>query len=90
MNATLDEWQIFLLRRLRHADWVEPGDLHDFATLMGDDLDGLPEHWLDETYQALEAFELLDPRSGKTFAGYKGRLSPRARWLLDDLDDDAA
>jgi hypothetical protein len=90
MNATLDEWQIFLLRRLRHADCFKPGELHDFATLMGDDLNGLPDQWLDETYRAFRAFELLDPMSGKTFAGYNGRLSPRARWLLDDLDDDAA
>jgi hypothetical protein len=90
MYATLDEWQIFLLRRLRHADYAKPAELHDFATLMGEDLRRLPDRWLDETFHAFQAFELIDPMSGKTFAGYHGRLAPRARWLLDDLDDDAA
>ena len=90
MNATLDEWQIVLLRRLRHADHLSPSEPHDFATLMGDDLEGLPDHWLEETYQTYDVLGLLDKASATTFGAYHGRLSPQARWFLDDLEDDAA
>jgi hypothetical protein len=90
MSATLDEWQIALLRRVRHADHLSPSELHDFSTLMGDDLQGLPDHWLEETYQTYEVLGLLDKASGTTFGAYQGRLSPQARWFLDDLEDDAA
>lgn len=90
MNATLDQWQIVFLRRLRHADHLNPSELHDFATLMGEDLDGLPDHWLAETYQTCEALGLLHNASSTTSGAYYGRLSPQARWFLDDLEDDAA
>lgn len=88
--TSLDEWQIVLLRRLRHADHFKPAELHDFAALMAKDLDALPERWLEETYEAYRELGLLHEAAGATFGAYYGRLSPRARWLLDDLDDDAA
>ena len=90
MYATLDEWQILLLWRLRHADYVKPSELHDFAGLMGQDLDRLPDRWLAATYDAFQALGLLHDASGAAADAYHGRLSPRARWLLDDLNDDAA
>ena len=89
MYATLDEWQIVLLWRLRHADYVKPSELHDFAALMGQDLDSLPSGWLAVTYDAYEALGLLHEAS-EAEGAYSGRLSPQARWLLDDLNDDAA
>jgi hypothetical protein len=90
MYATLDEWQILLLWRLRHADYVKPADVHDFAVLMGKDLDSLPHGWLAATYDAYQALGLLHDASGAASGACYGRLSPRARWLLDDLNDDAA
>jgi hypothetical protein len=90
MYATLDEWQILLLWRLRHADYVKPSELHDFAVLMGRDLDSLPDGWLSATYDAYQALGLLHDASEAAAGAYCGRLSPRARWLLDDLNDDAA
>jgi hypothetical protein len=90
MYATLDEWQILLLWRLRHADYVKPSDFHDFAALMGNDLDTLPQGWLDATYDAYRSLGLLHDASEAVAGSYHGRLSPQARWLLDDLNDDAA
>jgi hypothetical protein len=90
MYATLDEWQILLLWRLRHADYVKPSELHDFAALMGEDLDALPDGWLAATHVAYQELGLLHDTSGAAAGRYHGRLSPRARWLLDDMNDDAA
>jgi hypothetical protein len=90
MYATLDEWQILLLWRLRHADYVKPSELHDFAGLIGEDLARLPEGWLAATYDAYLELGLLHDTSEAAAGTYQGRLSPRARWLLDDLNDDAA
>jgi len=90
MYATLDEWQILLLWRLRHADHVRPSEVHDFASLMGKDLDPLPAGWLATTYDAYQALGLLHEVSKAAASTYCGRLSPRARWLLDDINDDAA
>ena len=89
-TTTLDDWQIVLLRRLRHADHFRPAELHDFAAVMGKDLERLPEEWLEQTYDAYQRLGLLHESAGASFRAYHGRLSPRARWLLDDLDDDAA
>jgi hypothetical protein len=86
MQASLDEYQVTLLRRLNDADHLAHSELHDFATLMGDDLAGLPDHWLDETYQDFQALGLLDRNSGQTFGGSHGRLSPQGRWFLEQLD----
>jgi hypothetical protein len=90
MYSTLDEWQILLLWRLRHADYVKPSELHDFAALMGKDLDSLPGSWLAGTYDTYQTLGLLHETSEAAAGAYSGRLSPRARWLLDDLNDDAA
>jgi hypothetical protein len=90
MHATLDEWQITLLWRLRQADYVKPFEFHDLATLMGKDLDTLPDDWLTATYQTYQERGLLHEASVATRGAYHGRLAPRARWLLDDLNDDAA
>jgi hypothetical protein len=90
MYASLDEWQIVLLWRLRHADYVKPAEFHDLAALMGKDLDALPGGWLAETYESYRTHGLLHEASEAQPDAFHGRLAPRARWLLDDLNDDAA
>lgn len=87
MKPRLDKNQVMLLRRLNDADHLNASELHDFATLMGDDLNDLPGHWLDETYDAFDALGLLHKASGQTFGASHARLSPRGRWFLQDLDE---
>jgi hypothetical protein len=90
MYTTLDDRQIVLLWRVRQADYVKPFEFHDFATLMGKDLETLPDDWLAETYERCIELGLLHEASRATNGAYRGRLAARARWLLDDLNDDAA
>jgi hypothetical protein len=88
MQATLDKHQVALLRRLNDADHLSTSDLHDFATLMGDDLKDLPDHWLSETFEAFETLGFLH-LSGRTSGAFHGRLSSQGRWFLERLDAEA-
>jgi hypothetical protein len=93
MHATLDETQIVLLRCLYAADHLLPGQLHDWRELLGRNLDDLPDHWLDETYEDLRALGFLHEHAGRAFGGaVHGGLSAQGRWFEEGLDaaDDPA
>lgn len=86
MQATLDEYQVVLLRRLYDADHLNQSELHDFETLMADQAEHLADHWYGETFEDFEALGLLDVRvSGKTFRNHFGRLSSHGRWFVESM-----
>src|SRR5687767_3857074 len=85
-TSNLSERQIELLKRMYDADKRDPGALHDFKELMGDDLPALPDGWTEETYEDLQALGLLHRASGQTFAGPFGRLSSHGRWFVESVE----
>jgi hypothetical protein len=87
MQATLDEFQVLLLRRLYDQCLLNPSLLPDFKDLMEDQASKLGRNWYHETYEDFLALGLLDPRaSGEAFGPTPfGRLSARGRWFVESL-----
>lgn len=87
MHATLDTFQVTLLRRLYDAGLRDLSALPDFKKLMEDQSSKLGENWYHEAYEDFVALDLLDPASGETFGPTPyGRLSARGRWFVESLD----
>jgi hypothetical protein len=63
VQATLDEFQILLLRRLCDACLRHASTAPDFKELTADQATGLGTSWYHETHEDLAALGLLDPRT---------------------------
>jgi hypothetical protein len=88
MHATLDLFQVSLLRRLYDACLRDQSAMPDFKELMEDQASKLGENWYHETYEDFVALDLLDPRtSGEAFGPTPyGRLSAHGRWFVESMD----
>jgi hypothetical protein len=89
MQATLDEFQVLLLRRLYDECLRNQSTAPDFRELMEDQESKLGGTWYGETYEDLMALGLLDPgASGEAFGPAPfGRLSAKGRWFVESLDE---
>lgn len=68
MQATLDDFQVLLLRRLYDECLRDESTAPDFRELMRDQASKLGGTWYGETYDDFTALGLLDPRaSGEDF-----------------------
>jgi hypothetical protein len=88
MQATLDKFQILLLRRLYDACLLDESAMPNFKELMDDQADKLGKNWYHETYEDFVALGLLDPRaSGEGFGPTPfGRLAAQGRWFVESMD----
>jgi hypothetical protein len=88
MQATLDKFQILLLRRLYDACLRDESAMPKFKELMNDQARKLGENWYHETYEDFVALGLLDLRgSGETFGPTPfGRLAAQGRWFVESMD----
>jgi hypothetical protein len=89
MEATLDEYQVRLLRRLYDACLLNQSVAPDFRELMSDQASKLGAHWYHETYEDFMALGLLDPKaSGEAFGPTPfGRLSAHGRWFVESMGE---
>jgi hypothetical protein len=89
LQATLDEFQILLLRRLYDDCLRDLSIIPDFKDVMEDQASKLGDNWYHETYEDFVALGVLDPQaSGETFGPAPfGRLSARGRWFVESMDD---
>jgi hypothetical protein len=83
-----DDFVDDLRRRIGIADAVKPNCLHSFKDLVGDEY-VIPEQWLHEAFEELDAQGHLHKASGLAFGDAHGRLSADGRWYFRSLDEEA-
>ena len=93
---TFDEFVEVLRARLFAADALKPSELHDFADLMSreDYAHLIPDSWVEDAFDELEAQGHLDTASGKAMGPtMHGRLSADGRayvrWQHEQEEEDS-
>ena len=88
-TATFDVFVDDLRYAIGVADAVNDDELHSFKKLAAGFDYVIPEQWLWDAYEELDAQGHLHAASGLTFGDAHGRLSADGRLYLRELDEDA-
>jgi hypothetical protein len=87
-TATFDEFIDDLRFALSVADSINPNELHSFKTLASGFDYPVPDQWISEAFEELEAEGHLHVASAQTFGDSHGRLSADGRLYLRSTQDD--
>lgn len=87
-TATFDRFVDDLRFALSVADSISPSELHSFKRLASGFDYPVPDQWITEAFEELEAEGHLHAASGQTFGDSHGRLSADGRLYLRLMQDD--